>query len=106
MLARGTRTRMGSFGLLKCKHQLAFTDRFTTMIDFQPRGHSLKLKRCNSLILLLWLVLLFLASQPFRLHRLRPGKFSEECLVHFTTCTFSLNVLTVPMVPLGCLDGV
>lgn len=97
---------MGSFGLFKCKHQLVFTGGFTTMIDFQPCGHNLKLKRCNSLILLLWLVLLFPASQPFRLHRLRPGKFSEECLVHFTTRTFSLDVLTVPVVPLGCLDAV
>lgn len=78
---------------------------FTMVIAFQPCRQSSKWRKYNCLILLLWLVLLSLASKPFCLHRLRRGKSSEDHLAHFKACVVSLYLLTAVTVMLGCLDG-
>jgi len=69
-------------------------DGFTTIIAFQPFRQSSKRRKYGWLILLLWLLLLSLACQPFCLHRLRPGKFSENHLVNFKVSVFSLYLFS------------
>lgn len=65
---QGPEWEASCFRLLKCKHQLIFTDGFTAIIE-------------------------------------RPGKFSEDHLVRFKPCVFSLYLLTSVRVPLQCLGG-